>query len=251
MPYKSREGELPKNDMAMDSAAYVLRDLDRVFDFRDICVTNRVNFAGVRFDTGSGKMRLAVAKKGIKSKLFRDQIAADIQRFHEVVLRDIDPSRVVELGPSAAIPVVQPPECYQIISAPIPFPVAVDKLPVGIETGDFQAPCLPQLLSSVEQPTTESVPQLQARIRFLETQLYADQPYLRLYRVGGLSLFAALISLLSWVVLGIGVPFHPIFAVMTIPVAIGIVIMAFAVRREQPKKAGTRNDEGSVPKSTT
>jgi hypothetical protein len=85
----------------------------------------------------------------------------------------------------------------------------------------------------VEQSgSTASVAELQARIRFLEGQLRADLPYLRLYKFGGISLLVALVSLLGWAFTGIGVPFHPVFAAMVIPVAIGVIVMAFYLRRE-------------------
>ena len=78
----------------------------------------------------------------------------------------------------------------------------------------------------------ESVAQLQARIRFLEAQLRADLPYLQIYKFGGTSVLVAIVSLAAWAITGIGVPFHPVFAAMAVPVAIGVMVMAFFLRRE-------------------
>lgn len=74
--------------------------------------------------------------------------------------------------------------------------------------------------------------QLQAKVRFLEAQLRADLPYLQVYRFGGASLLMAIVSLAVWAVTGVGVPFHPVFAAMVVPVAIGVMVMAFFLRRE-------------------
>jgi uncharacterized membrane protein (DUF485 family) len=92
------------------------------------------------------------------------------------------------------------------------------------------------LLPPVEQDSPNvGVAQLQARVRFLEAQLRADAPYLRLYKFGAISLGLAIVSLIGWAITGIGVPFHPVFAAMAIPVAIGVIVMAFHLRRETPK----------------
>lgn len=91
-------------------------------------------------------------------------------------------------------------------------------------------------VSSVERSSLETgIAQLQARIRFLEAQLQADNPYIRLYKFGGLSLIVAVVSLLSWAVMGVGVPFNPIFALMVVPVAIGVMVMAFLVRGDRKR----------------
>ena len=58
------------------------------------------------------------------------------------------------------------------------------------------------------------VAQLQARVRFLEAHLQTHLPYLQLYKFGGVSLLVAAVSLIAWVITGIGVPFHPAFAAM-------------------------------------
>ena len=71
---------------------------------------------------------------------------------------------------------------------------------------------------------------LQQRVRFLEAQLEADRPYLRLYRLGAGSLFVAILSLVVWLLTGAGMPFHPIFAAVVIPAAMGIIGMAFLLR---------------------
>jgi len=81
------------------------------------------------------------------------------------------------------------------------------------------------------------VGQLLKRIEFLEAQLRSNVPYLQMYKFGAGSLLVALVSLLVWLFTGTGAPFHPIFAAMVIPAAIGLMVMAFLVRRDIPKSA--------------
>ena len=77
---------------------------------------------------------------------------------------------------------------------------------------------------------------LEEKVRFLEAQLESQRPYLQLYRLGAGSLFIAVLSIVIWLITGIGIPFHPIFALGVIPVAIGVIVMAFMIRPAQ--KAG-------------
>lgn len=76
---------------------------------------------------------------------------------------------------------------------------------------------------------------LGSEVHFLEGQLRADRPYSRIYNLGAGSLFVATISLVFWALTGIGAPFHPIFAAATIPASIGVIAMAFFIRREGEK----------------
>lgn len=89
------------------------------------------------------------------------------------------------------------------------------------------------------QDTAASTPDIEAqrlleRVKFLEAQLRSSLPYLQMYKFGAGSLLVAVISLLAWLLTGTGAPFHPVFAVMVIPVAIGLMVMAFLVRRDIP-----------------
>jgi hypothetical protein len=77
---------------------------------------------------------------------------------------------------------------------------------------------------------------LEAKVRFLEAELRSDRPYSQLYKLGAGSLFVALISLVFWGLTGIGAPFHPIFAATVAPASIGIVVMAFLVRRNKKQE---------------
>lgn len=72
------------------------------------------------------------------------------------------------------------------------------------------------------------------KIKFLEVELRSNLPYLQMYKFGAGSLLVAVVSLLVWAFTGTGVPFHPVFAAMVIPAAIGLMVMAFLVRREIP-----------------
>jgi len=87
---------------------------------------------------------------------------------------------------------------------------------------------------------------LEQRVRILEHHLSCDRPYLQLYRLGAWSLFAAVISLLTSKLIGIGVPFHPIFAVTVIPASIAVITMAFLIKPKRetvaPRKLGSLGD---------
>ena len=72
---------------------------------------------------------------------------------------------------------------------------------------------------------------LELKIRFLEHQLQSDTPHLRLYRLGAAGFLASMFSLTVWYFTGIGAPFHPVFSGLSIPVSIGVMVMAFLVRR--------------------
>jgi hypothetical protein len=119
-------------------------------------------------------------------------------------------------------------------------PPSVEYIPYRRESGttlvSFQS----------DNPGLRQNEELSARIRFLESQLKTDRPYSQLYKFGAGSLFVALISLAFWAVTGIGAPFHPIFALGVVPAALGVMAMAFLVRREKRKdKLSERDEKGA------
>ena len=71
---------------------------------------------------------------------------------------------------------------------------------------------------------------LEERIRFLEAQLQQERVDLRLFRIGAGGLVAAVVSLTSWWLLGVAVPFHHVFAALALPVSIGVLAMAVLTR---------------------
>ena len=79
------------------------------------------------------------------------------------------------------------------------------------------------------------------RIRFLEGQLRSNLPYMQMYKFGAGSLVVAIVSLIVWALTGAGVPFHPVFAALVIPASIGLMVMAFLVRRDIPNPPKTGN----------
>lgn len=79
------------------------------------------------------------------------------------------------------------------------------------------------------------------KIKSLEIKLTSSLPYLQMYKFGAGSLLVAVVSLIVWAFTGAGVPFHPVFAALVIPAAIGLMVMAFLVRREFPDPPKMRN----------
>jgi hypothetical protein len=77
---------------------------------------------------------------------------------------------------------------------------------------------------------------LERKIRFLEMQLESHRPYLQLYRLGAASLFIAILSIVVWLITGIGIPFHPVFAGVVVVPAIGVMVMAFLIRPRKKAK---------------
>ena len=82
-------------------------------------------------------------------------------------------------------------------------------------------------------PRAEVQPLLD-KIKSLEIQLRSNLPYLQMYKFGAGGLLVAIVSLIVWAFTGSGVPLHPVFAALVIPAAIGLMAMAFLVRREIP-----------------
>jgi hypothetical protein len=80
-----------------------------------------------------------------------------------------------------------------------------------------------------EHSSTKTI-ELAEKVHFLESQLQCDRPYLQLYRLGAGGLLGAVTSLVVWVITGIGIPFHPMFAAGVIPLSIAVIVMAFLIR---------------------
>lgn len=83
-------------------------------------------------------------------------------------------------------------------------------------------------------PPDQHIRDLEQKIQFLQSQLHTQEPYLQLYRLGASGFFMSLVSLITWFLFGLGVPFHPIFAAVVIPASVGVMIMAFLVRPDKP-----------------
>lgn len=93
---------------------------------------------------------------------------------------------------------------------------------------------LPAVTSHEHRVSKAEVQPLLDKIKSLEIQLRSNLPYLQMYKFGAGSLLVAIVSLIVWAFTGAGVPFHPVFAALVIPAAIGLMAMAFLVRRENP-----------------
>lgn len=76
---------------------------------------------------------------------------------------------------------------------------------------------------------------LKERVAFLEAQLESHRPYLQLFRFGAGSLFLAVLSILTWLLNGTGIPFHPVFAAGVVPAALGVIAMSFLIRPKPQK----------------
>jgi len=76
----------------------------------------------------------------------------------------------------------------------------------------------------------DRIAHLERELQILRRQALMDKPHVYLYRLGAGLLFVSCLSLLMWYFTGVAVPFHPIFAGVTIPISIFIVVMAFFVR---------------------
>jgi hypothetical protein len=88
---------------------------------------------------------------------------------------------------------------------------------------------------AADQTANHEVRKLEEKIKFLEAQLYAQNPHSQLYRFGAGSLFLAVISIIAWLLTGSGIPFHPLFAAGIIPASLGVITMAFLVRPTREK----------------
>jgi hypothetical protein len=93
-------------------------------------------------------------------------------------------------------------------------------------------------MMSVEIDVQRSnIKELEQKVSMLEHQLRCDRPYLQLYRLGASTLLVAVISIVFWLLTGVGVPFHPVFATVVAPVSVALIIMAFLTK---PKKIDTK-----------
>lgn len=95
----------------------------------------------------------------------------------------------------------------------------------------------PPLQQEVEAMSLKKNRRLETKILLLESELRNDRPHLQLYRFGAGSLLVAAASLIFWALTGIGAPFHPTFAAIVVPTAIGLIVMAFLIRREEKQEA--------------
>lgn len=74
---------------------------------------------------------------------------------------------------------------------------------------------------------------LRTTIELLRAELRKNVPHLQLYRFGAGALSLSAFSLLSWWIVGISIPFHPIFATVTIPTALGFMCMAWIAKNTE------------------
>jgi hypothetical protein len=87
-----------------------------------------------------------------------------------------------------------------------------------------------QLPSDLEALHDKEKEDLKMKIELLEHQLHCDRSHLQLFRLGAASLLISLLSILFWWRTGVGAPFHPVFAAVVIPVAAGLMAMAFLIK---------------------
>lgn len=74
--------------------------------------------------------------------------------------------------------------------------------------------------------------QLLLRVELLEADLRKNVPYLQLYRFGAGAFSLSIVSLLAWLLTGIAIPFHPMFALATLPVGVVFMAMAWMTRKD-------------------
>jgi hypothetical protein len=80
--------------------------------------------------------------------------------------------------------------------------------------------------------------QLSRKIEFLRAELRKNVPSLKLYRLGAGTVSLSGISLLTWASAGISIPFHPMFAIASLPVGVVFMLMAWMT---------LKNDRSSEP----
>ncbi len=73
--------------------------------------------------------------------------------------------------------------------------------------------------------------ELGARVCLLEAQLQRGRMELPLYKAGALGAFVSVVSIVSWAVVHVGAPLHPIFAAFLLPTSIATMAMAFLVKK--------------------
>jgi hypothetical protein len=74
---------------------------------------------------------------------------------------------------------------------------------------------------------------LEKEIAFLKDQLQSTNLAVRIYNIGAVGFLGAVFSLLVWSFTGVGAPLHPTFAILLVPVSLGLFVMAFLTRRDQ------------------
>ena len=99
----------------------------------------------------------------------------------------------------------------------------------------------PPAEQEVEAMSLKKIRQLETKTRLLESELRRDRPYQRVYRLGAGSFLVALTSVLFWGFTGIAAPFHPVFALIVLPVSIALIVMAFMIRRDDKAQEDKRN----------
>jgi hypothetical protein len=77
--------------------------------------------------------------------------------------------------------------------------------------------------------------QLSTEIELLKAELRKNVPYLQLYRFGAGAVSLSIISLICWLVSGVSMPFHPAFAITTLPVGIAFMAMSWITRKNAGK----------------
>lgn len=99
------------------------------------------------------------------------------------------------------------------------------------ETSDRAIIAAVRLLQQHDPTTADAEKQeLKAKLHILQEQLHCDHRHLQLYRFGATGLVVAVLSILMWYFTGIGAPFHPVFAGLVIPVALGMMAMAVLMK---------------------
>ncbi len=110
------------------------------------------------------------------------------------------------------------------------FPVSFD--PEGV--GSTGAPSS----SSDSLPNAQEIEKLTAlnkelskKVDLLKADLRQNAPHLQLYRFGAGAVTLSSISLLSWLISGVSIPFHPVFVITTFPMGIAFMAMAWLTRK--------------------
>jgi hypothetical protein len=103
--------------------------------------------------------------------------------------------------------------------------------PGAIEVSETAASKALEVRQSTAATRDIEVRKLQEKVKFLEMQLESDAPHLQLYRLGAGFVLMSVVSVVAWLLTGVGIPFHPLFAAIVTPAAAGVIAMAFLVRR--------------------
>src|SRR2546427_10688500 len=77
------------------------------------------------------------------------------------------------------------------------------------------------------QQAQEEIAQLKLKNESLRGALRSNLPYMRVFRLGAGLFTAALATLVLLLWSGIAIPFHPVFALIALPVSLGFIIMAY------------------------